>query len=537
MFIVKYYILIATACFFAAVFIPQLMLRGVFAWCGLSMLIVSVAYIFDMPSIFRKNSDGKIVWWTRWVFIPFFLGVRLYNAWAIKRDQVDPIQQVGQNLYVSRRLFPSDLSFLESQNINCIVDVTAEFSGLESAMTGDQFNYLNTPVLDHKAPKLHKLKHAINWIDTQINQSRSVVVHCALGRGRSVFVVAAYLLAKNPSLTVEQALKSINDVRSTARLNNLQLKALHAISDKGLLTLQRTACLIVNPVAGGGKWHANEQQVIRRLTRKYNLEISITSQDVSAETLAKQAKERNASHIIVSGGDGTVSEVVRQVMDTDTLLGIVPLGTANALCHMLYGFATKVSPVEKACEVILSDNSKKMDLAFCNEQPILLLLGIGFEEQMIDYAHRQQKNENGQFAYLMGFFNAVVAEGSQRFRMSADGQPLQDVRLQSLVVANTSPFSTVLAQGGQTPKPDDGKLHITYLENTTSLGERVIALSDLLLSSFGMKEQASYFNYLSAQHVKIDSDLPIDYVIDGEMYSAESLEISIKKQALTVCAP
>lgn len=52
-----------------------------------------------------------------------------------------------------------------------------------------------------------------------------------------------------------------------------------------------------------------------------------------------------------------------------------------------------------------------------------------------------------------------------------------------------------------------------------------------------MKEQASYFNYLSAQHVKIDSDLPIDYVIDGEMYSAESLEISIKKQALTVCAP
>ncbi|WP_186758773.1 dual specificity protein phosphatase family protein, partial [Vibrio cyclitrophicus] len=85
----------------------------------------------------------------------------------------------------------------------------------------------------HKAPKLHKLKHAINWIDTQINQSRSVVVHCALGRGRSVFVFAAYLLAKNPSLTVEQALKSINDVRSTARLNNLQLKALHAISDKG----------------------------------------------------------------------------------------------------------------------------------------------------------------------------------------------------------------------------------------------------------------------------------------------------------------
>ena len=537
MFIIKYYMLLAIACFFAAALIPQLIIRGVFAWCSLSMFIVSVAYIFDMPSIFRKTSDGKIVWWIRWIFIPFFLGVRLYNAWAIKRDKVEPIQKVGKGLYVSRRLFPSDLSFLESQNIHCIVDVTAEFSGLESAMTGDQFRYLNTPVLDHKVPKMHKLKHAINWIDTQINQSRSVVVHCALGRGRSVFVVAAYLLAKNPSLTVEQVLKSINDVRSTAQLNHLQLKTLQAISDKGLLTLGHKACLIANPVAGGGKWLANEQQVIRELTRKYSLDIFITSQEVSAEILAKQAKDRNTAHIIVAGGDGTVSEVARQVRKTDTQLGIIPLGTANALCHMLYGLTSKISPVEKACEAILSGNSKKIDLAFCNQQPILLLLGIGFEEQMIDYAHREQKNEKGQFAYLTGFFNAVIADDNQHFQISIDDQPSQSMKLQSLVVANSSPFSTVLAQGGQPPRPDDGKLHITYLENTNSLSKRAIALSDLLLSSLGAKEQASYFTYASAQLVKIDSDRPISYVIDGERYSADSLEISIDKQALTVCIP
>lgn len=537
MFIVKYYILIAIACFSIAAFVPNVLFSLLLVWSGLSMSIVSAAYIFEMPSIFRKNNDGKIAWWIRWAFIPFFLGIRLYNTWAIKRDKVDPIQQVGEGLYVSRRLLPSDLSFLQSQNITCIVDVTAEFSGLESAMTSEEFHYLNTPVLDHQAPKLRKLKHALNWIDTQISQSRSVVVHCALGRGRSVFVVAAYLLAKNPSLSVEQVLKNINDVRSTAQLNKKQLKVLNAISDKGLLNLEDKCCLIANPVAGGGKWQTSEQQVIRELTQKFNLDIVTTSKEVSAESLAEQAKDRNTSHIIVSGGDGTVSEVARQIAGTDTALGVIPLGTANALCHVLYGFATKVSPVEKACEAILSGKSKKMDLAYCNDQPILLILGIGFEEKMIDYAHREQKNKNGQLAYLSGLFSAVVAGESQWFEVTKDGGPTREAELQSLVVANTSPFSTVLAQGGKEPRPDDGQLHITYLENTASLGERTLALSDVLLSSLGLKEQVSFFDYEPAKQVKIDSNRPIHYVIDGEKFSAESLEISIKSQALSVYIP
>ncbi|MCV6070975.1 hypothetical protein OFP26_35930, partial [Escherichia coli] len=77
-------------------------------------------------------------------------------------------------------------------------------------------------------------------------------MHCALGRGRSVFVVAAYLLSKDPSLTVESVMKKINDVRSTARLNKLQIRTLRAISEKGVLGLDQSTWMVVNPVAGGG---------------------------------------------------------------------------------------------------------------------------------------------------------------------------------------------------------------------------------------------------------------------------------------------
>ncbi|MDW6092537.1 diacylglycerol kinase family protein [Vibrio rhizosphaerae] len=544
MFIVKYYLLGAFASLLAAIYMPYIIVSILLLWVSLSLVFVSIAYLFDFPSMFRKSQDGKIVWWIRWAFIPFLLGARAYNAWERRHDSVPPIQQVNDHLYLSRRLFPGDLAFLESHDISCIVDVTAEFAGLESATTDKQFDYLSIPVLDHKAPTLARLRHAMNWIDTQIACGRSVVVHCALGRGRSVFVVAAYLLSQDPSLSVASVMEKISSVRQTARLNRLQMKILQAISEKGVLALDDPTWMIVNPVAGGGKWQQHEQQVIRELTRKFRLRIHQTTENTSAETLAKQAKEHGVSQVMVSGGDGTVTEVASQLVDTDINLGIIPLGTANALCHVLYGIGMKFSPVEKACEAILSGHSQRIDTATCNQRLILMVLGIGLEQKMIEHAQREEKNTFGQLAYLTGFFNAVTAEETQTLQVTMQGQAAdehrfdgQEIEVHSFIVANTAPFSTVLAQGGGEPRPDDGQLHITYLDHTQSLGGRLVALSDLTLTSVGVQEKSNLFQYASATQVTIQSPKSIDYVIDGELYSDRCLEIELRPQSLNVFVP
>ncbi|TOE88675.1 diacylglycerol kinase family protein, partial [Vibrio parahaemolyticus] len=89
------------------------------------------------------------------------------------------------------------------------------------------------------------------------------------------------------------------------------------------------------------------------LTKKYRLSIRQTDETTSAESLALQTKQSGVNQVIVSGGDGTVTEVASQLVGTDIQLGIIPLGTANALCHVLYGIGVKLAPVEKACEAIL----------------------------------------------------------------------------------------------------------------------------------------------------------------------------------------
>ncbi len=56
MFIIKYYILGALISLLAAIHTPQIIVSLLFLWISLSLALVSVAYVFDIPSIFRKKT-------------------------------------------------------------------------------------------------------------------------------------------------------------------------------------------------------------------------------------------------------------------------------------------------------------------------------------------------------------------------------------------------------------------------------------------------------------------------------------------------
>jgi YegS/Rv2252/BmrU family lipid kinase len=55
----------------------------------------------------------------------------------------------------------------------------------------------------------------------------------------------------------------------------------------------------------------------------------------SAEEYAKQAVREGRDAILACGGDGTVHAVLQSLVGTETALGVIPLGTANALASNL----------------------------------------------------------------------------------------------------------------------------------------------------------------------------------------------------------
>lgn len=514
---------------------PYWIFKALLVWTALSLLAVSSAYLFNYPSLFRKRVDGSIPFYVRWLFIPFLLGTGIYNSWARKKDEVPAIQKIDEDLYLACRLFGSDIETLQDHNVQAILDVTAEFDGLDWSAYQSDCTYLNIPVLDHTSPTPEQLHTAINWIAQQITSGRKVVVHCALGRGRSVLIVAAYLLAKDKTLSVVDALNRIRSVRDTARLNKRQLASLTKVKQGGQLALVKTLTLIANPVAGGGKWNTYRDDILAQLNPHFRVNVMETTPEISATMLAKKALHNNSQTIVACGGDGTINEVANALIGTDKTLGIIPMGTANALSQVLHGYTSKITPINTACEIITDGYAHDIDTARCNGEPMLLVAAVGFEQQMVESADRKEKNEGGQFAYLRGLWDAVSSNKtlSLEVRFDYDGEN-KTLDTPSLVIANAAPVTTVLAQGSTEPSIVDGKLDITWLTPKPSADEQFLSLAGLVFLTPDGKKQSDRIRHCQASTVEIMFKEVIRYAIDGEIRETDTLKIETLPKSLSV---
>ncbi|MDO7085198.1 diacylglycerol kinase family protein [Pseudocolwellia sp. AS88] len=535
MFILKYYITGALIAFVLAFAIAPWYFSIILIWLSLSLFSVSAAYVFDAPSIFRKQDDGSIPAYISWLFFPFFLGVQMYNSWTRKTDKVPAIQEITPKLYLACRLFPSDIEFLKNNGIDAILDATSEFSGLNWSANDQKFAYRNIPILDHSSPRTNDLQEAINWIDHQIKSNKGVVVHCALGRGRSVLIVAAYLLAKGKCNNVDDALAYINRIRGTANLNSHQYKKISQMFESSNFKPAPSILLIVNPVSGAGSWAEHQNAIKQRLAVKYQITVIETHKNKSAKEIARANKNKNFQLIVACGGDGTVNEVASELVNNNQELAIIPLGTTNALAHVLFGIKAKVDPIGVACEIILNGVSTPIDTAICNEDISLLVTGLGFEQKMIENAGRKEKDDKGQLAYINSLTHAINKNEVYDLKIWIDNKPPIKKKISSLIIANAAPFTTILAQGHQQPNISDGKLDMTILDTSEHQLLPIIGLGTNVLKPTWMEApKINGLEHLLVSQIKIISDFIMDYVIDGETRQSKEINIKVNPASLKV---
>lgn len=541
MFKPNYYLLITAAFALLGVVTSNMYFKLAWAWFALSFFSVSLAYLLNKPTIFRKRSDGTVPIYIRWVFLPFLWSTQLYNTWARSNDPVPALQKIDDGLYLARRLFPSDVHDIKSENIGAVLDVTAEFSSLNWVTYQGDIDYLNVPILDHSVPSDLQIQRALNWIHTHRKTGRSVVVHCALGRGRSVFMMAAYLLSQNPKSTPDEVMQKVRAIRKTARLNKRQFKRLKRAYNNKLLVVHNTAWLIANPVAGKRQWEQEKDVILRYLSAYFDVTVKTTTPEVNGTHLAKEAVEAAPDMVIACGGDGTVTEVASALVGSNIKLGIIPFGTANALSHVLYGSLSKIAPLETVCLNLIEGCEQRIDTATCNGELMLLLAGVGFEQQMIEKADRTKKNTSGQFAYLQGLWEAIGQNEVHEFTIQLNDDEPFTIETPSLTIANAAPVTTLLAQGKGIPNLTDGALDLTWLDHQRM---QILNLAELALLGLGDRHEDSEAEegnngvfHRSAQRVKVNLANVGRYVLDGEEREADSIEVIVNPRSLSVIVP
>lgn len=533
------YLIAALITLFLAIYFPWWPLRVLLLWSFVALAMIAAAYWFNLAGVFRKRQRGEIPVYIRWLLLPFLAGVSVYNWLARWRDNVEAWHEVADNLYVGRRLFAADVQRLKSEGIEAILDVTAEFDALDWAAQDEQVEYLNLPVLDHVAPSDHQVHEALQWIQHQHQEGRKVLVHCALGRGRSVFIVAAYLLMRTKAETVEQVMQTIQQQRSIARLNSIQEEALNKFAKTNKLLLARAVWIVANPVSGGGKWQQEKDDVLAFLAPYFTTHVLETTESISGTERAQEALQQGAELIIAVGGDGTLTEVASAVRNTDAVMAIIPMGTANSLSQALWGISSKISPVTAACTTVIEGRCHAVDVGLVNDQPMMLCAAVGFEEQMISKANRAAKDKLGQLAYLKGLWQAVTENEVLELEVSLNDEPFQTWRTSSLIVANAAPLTTLLAQGRGNPMMDDGKLDLTWLEPKDSGEKNVVSLIELLYSGLTEDNLGVNTGHTQASSVVVRraDGATMKYVVDGEVYHGDTLTVAIEHKALKILIP
>lgn len=133
---------------------------------------------------------------------------------------------------------------------------------------------------------------------------------------------------------------------------------------------------IVNPIAGAKSKAPIPYNINKHVNKTlFNPEIIFTDYSGHATEITKDLLARSAKFIVAVGGDGTVNEVARAMLNTQATLGIIPAGSGNGLARHL----NIPIDVVKAIEVINTRKETIIDCGNVNGRYFFCTAGVGFD--------------------------------------------------------------------------------------------------------------------------------------------------------------
>lgn len=294
----------------------------------------------------------------------------------------------------------------------------------------------------------------------------------------------------------------------------------------------RSACLIFNPVAGQGDPEQDLLKIQTLLEPEINLDIQFTTPDVEAGQLAHEAVTRGVEMIIASGGDGTLSAAAEALVGTNIPLGVISRGTANAIAAAL-GIP---DTIELACQTILEGATKVVDAALCNGKPMVLLVGVGFEAEVVEKADREAKNRFGMLAYIMAGVQQLREFDSFEAKIETD-EKIITLTAAAVTIANAAPPTSILAQGPAGIIYDDGLLDLTVVAPMNRAGAIAASYHLLQTALSGEAVERDDIGYLRSRRIKVTADPPQKVVLDGEIVGMTPIEVECIPGGLTIFVP
>ncbi len=285
---------------------------------------------------------------------------------------------------------------------------------------------------------------------------------------------------------------------------------------------------IVNPQAGTQR--GDMEAAIRRLLSRTGVGFDICHSEYQGHgtELAREAANEGADLVVAVGGDGTINEVGRGLLGLDTPLGIIPLGSGNALAS---GLGIPIHPA-RACRGLLRAEVRAIDVGKMGEAVFFSTAGAGVDAEVC-WRFNRRSGRRGFLTYAVLSLAAFKAYKSEEVRVTLDeGRELR-VRPTVLTVANSSQFGNgaVIAPRA---RPDDGLLDLCIVEDI-GLPRTLWHMRRLFTGTIEDTPGAQYFQ---TRGLRIERGKPGRFQVDGESMTGDAtLEVTVMPKAIQIAIP
>jgi diacylglycerol kinase family enzyme len=289
--------------------------------------------------------------------------------------------------------------------------------------------------------------------------------------------------------------------------------------------------VIINAGSGSVR-EAETIQILEQLFRENGVQANVNLAKNGSEIieLAKRAVKGDCKIIVAGGGDGTISGIASELIKTDKILGVLPLGTLNNFSKDL-GIP---SDLKEAVRIIAENQVKKIDVAEVNGRIFINNSSIGFYPRIV--RKRQKQQQKGRSKWNAAFWATMQIFHLSPFlkvRLKLDNK--QFLRKTPFVFVGNNEYDMNFFNIGRREFLDRGKLSVYFLHRGGRTGLFMLAFRLMT----GRLRQAKDFEEVMTEEITIQMRKKLILVaFDGEVAVLQTpLNYKIHPQSLNVIVP
>lgn len=277
---------------------------------------------------------------------------------------------------------------------------------------------------------------------------------------------------------------------------------------------------IFNPRSGKEQIRGQLMGILDIFTKAgYDIHVHVTQSQRDCVEWVKDYADR-MDVLVVSGGDGTLNEAVTGMMNLERLplLGYIPAGSTNDFAASL-GLPKSM---QEAAADIVEGSPYPIDIGrFCKDQYFVYIAGFGAFTEVSYLTPQDKKNWLGHNAYVLEGVKSLAGLKPRHMRVEWDDQVLEEDFVFGMVT-NTISVGGFKGLVNQSVALNDGEFEVLLIR----MPRTPVDLTNIINYMFLKEEPNEYVYKFKTRAIRMVSDAPVDWVLDGE-FGGSRTEVEI----------